>query len=69
MKVAKKRGRKKKEDESYIKDAYKKIQEIEEEYESAKLAKLSAAEKKKIRNKKTAMQSRIKEKVMKIHLS
>jgi len=36
LKVAKKRGRKKKEDESYIKDAYKKIQEIEEEYESAK---------------------------------
>lgn len=57
------------EDQEYIQEAQKQIEEIEAEYEKAKLDKLSPAEKKKIRNKKTAMQSRIKEKMVKIKLN
>ena len=42
-------------DDQYIQQAQKRIEEIEAEFQNAKLNKLSAAERKKIGNRKTAM--------------
>lgn len=56
----KKRGRKKQKDEDYITGANQKIEALREEYKKAQKSGATAAQKKRLRNQITAMQSRVK---------
>jgi hypothetical protein len=56
------RGRKKQSNDDYITKTQEKIDEVIEEYRLARLGNTSSQEKKKLRNKKTAMESRVREK-------
>ena len=57
----KKRGRKKQPADEYLKQAREKVAEIEATYQEARKNKASTAEKRRLRNQKTAMVSRINE--------
>ena len=57
----KKRGRKKQPADEYLKQAREKVAEIEAAYQEARKNKASTAEKRRLRNQKTAMVSRINE--------
>jgi len=48
--------------EEYIEKTQAKIDEVKEEYRIARLNNTSSVDKKKLRNKKTAMETRVKEK-------
>ena len=65
----KKRGRKKQKDEDYINAANLKIEKLREDYKKAQRSNATAAQKKRLRNQITAMQSRVKQKQMLMDMS
>ena len=65
----KKRGRKKQKDEDYINGANLKIEQLRVEYKKAQNSGATAAQKKRLRNQITAMQSRVKQKQMMMDMS
>lgn len=62
MQYAKRSGRNTIEADKYIEEGYKKIKVLEDEYEIARNQDLTAKERRRLRNKKTALKSRIKDK-------